>query len=71
MKQRKGKRIVKRRKEEELEKKFKCSHFNCKKDYASALALKLHMRTKHPHDEERKDSSNKNLICDDQNSVKR
>jgi hypothetical protein len=28
------------------------------------------MRTKHPHDEERKDSLNKNLLCDDQISVK-
>jgi hypothetical protein len=59
MKQRKGKRIVKRRKEEELDKKFKCSHFNCKKYYASALALNLHMRTKHPHDEERKEMDRK------------
>ena len=59
MKQRKGKRIVKRRIEEELDKKFKCSHFKCKKEYASVLALNLHMRTKHPHDEEKKDSEKK------------
>jgi hypothetical protein len=70
MKQRKIKRIIKRRKEEELDKKFKCSHFNCKKEYASALALNLHMRTKHLHDEERKNSSKKSEISNEQNSVK-
>ena len=30
-----------------MTKNFKCPYSGCKKDYASALALNLHMRVKH------------------------
>lgn len=43
----KCKRIIKRRKEDELNKCFKCPYPNCKKDYASTLALSLHIKNKH------------------------
>lgn len=36
-----------RRKEDELDKKYKCVFENCKKEYASTLALNLHIKNKH------------------------
>jgi transcription elongation factor Elf1 len=41
------KRKVSRRSEDELDKCFSCPYENCKKEYASSLALNLHMKTKH------------------------
>jgi hypothetical protein len=41
------KRKIKRRKEEELDKKYACCYENCKKEYASVLALNLHIKTRH------------------------
>ena len=37
----------KRRTKEELIKTYKCPYEKCKKNYASTLALNLHMRIKH------------------------
>jgi hypothetical protein len=43
-----GEKVPKRRRtEKELVKNFNCPYSGCKKDYASALALNLHMRVKH------------------------
>jgi hypothetical protein len=36
-----------RRTEDELDKKFKCCFDDCKKEYASTLALNLHIKNKH------------------------
>lgn len=44
----KKEKTCERRKEEELDKIFKCSFPKCKKDYASLLALNLHIKKKHP-----------------------
>jgi hypothetical protein len=40
-------RKITRRKEDELEKKHRCCYDNCKKEYASVLALNFHMKAKH------------------------
>lgn len=41
------KAFKKRRIESQLIKNFRCPYADCNKDYASSLALNLHMRVKH------------------------
>lgn len=40
-------RKIKRRKQIELDKKYACCYENCKKEYASVLALNLHIKIRH------------------------
>lgn len=47
IKERKKRRQSKRRNEGELDKCFKCPYEQCTKQYASDLALNLHMKNKH------------------------
>ena len=41
------KRNIVRRNDEKLTKLFRCCYFPCKKEYASVLALNLHVKKKH------------------------
>lgn len=41
------KRNIIRRNEEKLTKLFRCCYYPCKKEYASVLALNLHVKKKH------------------------